>query len=114
MYVLSDAVSVGLLRMSSSTSADSSVSKLPGSIDWAMPMVLMSDSATVPPTMTRLMFRSPHGRGDRVRGSQLLLSNPDRTVDVTADDGTVSTCAGLAADERRVFRLAGCDPPLED
>ena len=51
----------GSLSTSSSTSAVSSVSKLPGSMLCAMPIVLTPDSSMVPPTMIRLTFGWPHG-----------------------------------------------------
>ena len=74
-----------------------------------------------PPSVSRTCFLDANtaGKPARVilngaRGSLLLVSNADRTVEVTGDDGTMSTCAGLAPDDRQVFRLAGCDPPLPE
>ena len=74
-----------------------------------------------PPSVSRTCFLDANtaGKPARVvlngaRGSLLLVSNADRTIDVVADGAQVSTCAGLALDDRQVFRLAGCDPPVED
>ena len=74
-----------------------------------------------PPSVARRCFLDANRAGkpaqivvNDVRGSLLLLSNADRTIDVVADGAPSSTCAGLAPDDRQVFRLASCDPPLDD
>ena len=88
------------------------------------------DEATLdrvgPPSVSRRCFADAnvagkpaelvvHAVGASGARTVLLRSNADRTVDVVpVDGGRASTCAGLASDERLVFRLAGCDPPLDE
>ena len=79
-----------------------------------------------PPSVTRRCFADAnaagkpaelvvHAVGASGATTVLLRSHADRTVDVVpVDGGRASTCAGLATDERLVFRLAGCDPPLDE
>jgi hypothetical protein len=79
-----------------------------------------------PPSVSRTCFLEANAAGKPAtlrinevgatgRFSAVLVTNPDRTVEVTPDGGTPSsTCSGLALDDRLVFRLAGCDPPLPD
>jgi hypothetical protein len=79
-----------------------------------------------PPSVSRTCFLEANAAGKAAtlrinevgttgQFSAVLVTNPDRTVVVTPDvGGPSSTCSGLAPDDRRVFRLAGCDPPLPE